>query len=184
MSTGVEALGLQSGLRDLGNNTRVTIAHYHEEVVGLGLAKHVRTRPLWQQAARGEGRLDDEDSDSAKSRCHSHPRAVQALVGVEYDQDSKTPEVQCPCTRCPRTWMWRAKWLVLRQQVCQAAEAMQHEVTCRLSDSRNASIVSPVRAVSCAQRAFSAETVRVGMTTHVIGTVVNVQFDGELHPTF
>ena len=44
-STGVEALGLQSGLRDFGNNTRVTIACDSQGVVdhtarqGLGLAK-------------------------------------------------------------------------------------------------------------------------------------------------
>ena len=71
VSTGVEALGLQSGLRDFGNNTRVTIACDNQGVVdhtarqGLGLAKHVHTRHLWLQAARGEGRLD------ARSLCRS-----------------------------------------------------------------------------------------------------------------
>ena len=60
VSTGVEALGLQSGLRDFGNNTRVTIACDNQGVVdhtarqGLGLAKHVHTRHLW---LRDEGRL-------------------------------------------------------------------------------------------------------------------------------
>ena len=64
VSTGVEALGLQSGLRDFGNNTRVTIACDNQGVVdhtarqGLGLAKHVHTRHLWLQAARDEGWLD------------------------------------------------------------------------------------------------------------------------------
>ena len=67
VSTGLEALGLQSGLRDFGHNTRdtrVTIACDNQGVVddtarqGLGLAKHVHTRHLWLQAARDEGRLD------------------------------------------------------------------------------------------------------------------------------
>ena len=61
------------------------------------------------------------------------------LVVVEYGQDSKTLEVQCPSTRCSRTWMRRARWLALRQQVCQAVEAVQHEVTCRFPKSRDAS---------------------------------------------
>ena len=39
--------------------------------------------------------------------------------------------------------MRRAKWLALRQQVCQAVEALQHEVTCRLPKSRDASGISP-----------------------------------------
>ena len=65
------AIGLQSGLRDFGKNTRVTIACDNQGVVdhtarqGLGLAKHVRTRHLWLQAARIE--------------------ELCRLVGVEYD---------------------------------------------------------------------------------------------------
>ena len=49
MSTGVEAVGLQSGLGDFGNNTRVTLARGNQGVVdhtarqGRGLAKHVHT---------------------------------------------------------------------------------------------------------------------------------------------
>ena len=66
VSTGVEALGLQSGLRDFGNNTRVTIACDIQGVVdhtarqGFGMAKHVHSRHFWLQAARDEGRLDVE----------------------------------------------------------------------------------------------------------------------------
>ena len=41
-----------------------------------------------------------------------------------------------------------------------------------------------VTAVSCAQRAFSAGTLRVGMTAQGIGADANVQFDGQLHPQF
>ena len=52
VSIGVEALGLQSELRDFGNNTRVTLAWDTQGVVdqtarhGPGLAKHVHTRHL------------------------------------------------------------------------------------------------------------------------------------------
>ena len=74
VSTGVEALGLQSGLKDFGNNTRVTIACDSQGVVdhtarqGLGLAKHVHTRHLWLQAARGCRPAGcGEDSNRAKS---------------------------------------------------------------------------------------------------------------------
>ena len=78
--------------------------------------------------------------------------------------------------------MRRAKWLALRQQVCQAVEALQHEVTCR----RSAMVLvsHPVTAVSCAQGAFSAETVRVRKAAQAIGAAVDVQFDGQLHPHF
>ena len=43
--------------------------------------------------------------------------------------------------------MRRAQWLALRSQVCQAVEAMQHDVTCRLPKSRDASAISPSGAV-------------------------------------
>ena len=52
MSTGVEALGVQSGLREFGNNTRMTIVCDNQGVVdhtarqGLGLAKHVARQGL------------------------------------------------------------------------------------------------------------------------------------------
>ena len=72
LSTGVEALGLQSGLKDFGNNTRVTIARDNQRAVDhtarqrLGLAKHVHTRHPWLQAARDEGPVRcAEDSDRA-----------------------------------------------------------------------------------------------------------------------
>ena len=39
-------------------------------------------------------------------------------------------------------------------------------------------------AVSCAQRAFSAGTLRVGKAAQAIGAAVHVQFDGQLHPNF
>ena len=67
VSTGVETLGLHSGLGDFGNNTRVTIACDNQGVVdhtarqGLGLAKHVHTRHFWLQAARGESRLQQSE---------------------------------------------------------------------------------------------------------------------------
>ena len=117
VSTGVEALGLQSELKDFGNNSSVTIACDNQGVVdhtarkGLGLAKHVHTRCLWLQTARDEGRLD-----VVKIPTQRHPadlltkplpldriRELCKLVGVEYDQDSKTLQVQCPSTRCGRT---------------------------------------------------------------------------------
>ena len=108
MSTGEEALGLQSGLRDFGNNTRATIACDNQGVVdytarqGLGLAKHVHTRYLWQQAARDEGRLDVVKIPTERNRAFllttplpfDRIQDVCKLVGVEYDQDSKTLEVQ------------------------------------------------------------------------------------------
>ena len=75
VSTGVEALGLQSGLRDFGNNTCVTIRMRqpeewldHTARQGLGLAKHVHTRHLWLQAARDEGPAGcGESSNGTKS---------------------------------------------------------------------------------------------------------------------
>ena len=42
----------------------------------------------------------------------------------------------------------------------------------------------PVTAVSCAQRAFPAGTLRVGKAAQVIGAAVDVHFDGQLHPNF
>ena len=63
VSIGVEALELQSGLRDFGNNAHPTVACDNQWVVnhtarqGLGFSKHVHTRHLWLQAARDEGRL-------------------------------------------------------------------------------------------------------------------------------
>ena len=65
-STGADALGLQSGLRDFRKNTHVAVACDNQGVVdrtvrqGLQLAKHVHTRHLWLQAARDEGPLDVE----------------------------------------------------------------------------------------------------------------------------
>ena len=117
MSTGVEALGGQSGLRDFGHSTRVTIACDNQGVVdhtarqGLGLAKHVHTRHLWLQAARDEGRLDVVKFPTecnpvdllTKPLPLDRIQDLCKLVGVGYDQDSKTLEVQCPRTRCPRT---------------------------------------------------------------------------------
>ena len=114
VSTGVEAFGLQSGLRDLGNSTHVTAACDNQGVVdhtarqGLVLAKHVHTRHLWLQAARDEGGLDvvkiqteRNPADLLTKSDHIQDRCK--LVGVEYDQDSKTLEVWCPSTRCTRT---------------------------------------------------------------------------------
>ena len=55
VSIEVEALGLQSALRGLGNNTRATNACDNQGVLdhtarqGLGLGKHVHTRHLWLQ---------------------------------------------------------------------------------------------------------------------------------------
>ena len=111
VSTGVEALGLQSGLRDFGNNTRVIVACDNQWVVdhtarqGLGLAKNVHTGHLSLQAARDEGR-----SDVVKIPTELNPADLFTkplpfdqeeckLVGVEYDQDSKTLEDQYPSTR-------------------------------------------------------------------------------------
>ena len=116
VSIGVEALGPRCGLRDFGNDTRVTIACDNQGVVdhtarrGLGLAKHFHTRHLWLQAARDDGQLD------VKTPTQRHLfdlltgplpfdriQELCKLVGIEYDQDSKTLGVQCPSTRCPRT---------------------------------------------------------------------------------
>ena len=99
VSTGVEALGLQSGLKDFGNNTRVTIACDNQGVVdhtarqGLGLAKHVHTRHLWLQAARDEGRLDVVKIPTERNPADlltkplpfSRIEELCRLVGVEYD---------------------------------------------------------------------------------------------------
>ena len=90
-------LGLQSGLRYFGNNTRVTIACDNQGVVdhtarqGLGLAKHVHTRHLWLQAARDEGRLDvvkiptERNPADLLTKPLPFSRIQEKLVGVEYD---------------------------------------------------------------------------------------------------
>ena len=49
----------------------------------------------------------------------------------------------------------------------------------RLCNMNDASVIS---LLSCAQRAFPAGTVRVGMAAQVIGAVVNAKFDGQVHP--
>ena len=52
------------GIRDIGNNPCVTIACDNLVVVNhsahkeYGFSEHVRTRHLWLQTARDEGRLD------------------------------------------------------------------------------------------------------------------------------
>ena len=108
VSKKVEALALQNWLRDLGNSTRVTIACDNQGVVdhtarqGVGLAKHVRTRHIWLQAARDEGRLD-----VVKIRTERNPADLLTkpppfnrilelckLVGVAHDEDSMTREAQ------------------------------------------------------------------------------------------
>ena len=99
VSTGVEALGHQSGLRDFGNNARVTIACDNQGVVdhtarqGLRLVKHVHPRHLWLQAARDEGWLDvvkiptqrNPDDLLTKPLPFSRIEELCRLVGVEYD---------------------------------------------------------------------------------------------------
>ena len=110
VSTGVEALGLQSGLRDFGNSTHVTIACDHAARPGLGLAKHVRTRHLWLQAARDEGQLDVVKIPTERHQADLLTKLLPfdriqdlcTLVRVEYDQDSKTLEVQSPSTEVPQ----------------------------------------------------------------------------------
>ena len=117
VSAGVEALGLQSGLRDLGNNNRVTIACDNQGVVdhtarqGLGLAKYVHTRHLWLQAALDESWLDavkiPTERNSADLLTKPFPfdriRELCKLVGVEYDQDSKTLKFGVLARRAPES---------------------------------------------------------------------------------
>ena len=99
VSTKMEALGLQSGLKDFGNNTRVTIACDNHGVVdhtarqGLGLDKHVHTRHPWLQTARDGGRLDvlkiPTERNPAdlltKPLLFNRIEELSRLVGVEYD---------------------------------------------------------------------------------------------------
>ena len=106
VSTGVEALGLQSALRDLGNNTRVTIACDNQGVVdhtarqGLGLAKHVHMRHLGLPAARDEGclhvvkiRTERNLADLlTKPLPFNRIQELCKLLEVEYGQDSMTRE--------------------------------------------------------------------------------------------
>ena len=67
-----------------------------------------------------------------------------------------------------------AECFALRSSVCQAVEAMQHEVTCRLPKSHDASSISPCDgSVMCAASILRGDS--VGMAAHVIGAVVNVQ---------
>ena len=97
---------LSSGCRDFGNNARVTLACDNQGVVdrtrqGVGLAKNMHTRHLWPQAARDEGQLDvvkiPTERDPADLLTEPLPfdrvQGLCKLVGVEFDQDSKTLEV-------------------------------------------------------------------------------------------
>ena len=123
MSIGVEALGLQSGHTDFGNNTRVTKACHNQGVVhhtprqGLGLAKHVRTRHLWLQAVMGEGRLDVVE------------------IPTEHDPAAHEASAIRPNPRVVQT-----RWSRIRPRhvstivgVYRAVEAMHHEVSYRLT---------------------------------------------------
>ena len=90
VSTGLRALGLQSGLSGLGNSARVTVARDNQGVMdhtarqGLGLAKHVHTRHLWLQAAQDEGRFD-----VVRSLCHS--TASKSCASSSESNTTKTP---------------------------------------------------------------------------------------------
>ena len=109
VTTGVEAIGLQSGLADFGLKCRVTLMSDNQGVVdhtarqGLGLAKHVHTRHLWLQAARESGQLD-------VCKVHTSRNVVDVLtkafpfsairdlcrrVNVVYDGDSLVESSRC-----------------------------------------------------------------------------------------
>ena len=75
------------------------------------LLKHVHTRHLGLHTARDEGRLDvlkilaerNLADLLTKPLPFNRIRELCKFVGVEHDQKSTTPEVQCPSTRCSRT---------------------------------------------------------------------------------
>ena len=100
VSTGVESLAC--------DNQRVVD---HRARQGLGLAKHVHTRHLSLQAEKDNGWLDvvkiPTERDLADLLTKPLPfdriQELCKLVGVEYDQDSKTLEVRGPAAGCPRT---------------------------------------------------------------------------------
>ena len=178
VTTGVEALGLRSGLRDFGNNTRVTIACDQPRGGGphstlrLGLAKHVHTRHLWLQAARDEGRSGVVKIPTERNPADplteplpfDHIQDLCKLVGVEHDQDSKTPEVQCPSTRSPRTNGSRCVSKYVRlSRLCNMKSPVVSRRAAMLLVSHNVTVVS------CAQRPLSAGIVRVA-----IGAAVDV----------
>ena len=95
----VEAMGLQSGLADLGCQRSVVLLSDNQGVVdhtarqGLGLAKHVHIRNLWLQAARDEGQLDVRKVHTSqnpadvltKALPFARVRALCRLVGAIYD---------------------------------------------------------------------------------------------------
>ena len=100
VSTGVEALELQSGLRDLGNNTRVTSAcnNPRSDDHSTSGIRYGETRA----AARDEGRLyvvklrtERNPADLVtKPLPFNRTQELCKFVGVEYDQDSMTREAQ------------------------------------------------------------------------------------------
>ena len=61
---GFDAIGLQSGLADLGIRCQATLMSDNQGVVdhtarqGLGVAKHIQFRRLWLKTARASGQLD------------------------------------------------------------------------------------------------------------------------------
>ena len=101
VTAGVEALGLQSGLRDFGCQRDVVLVSDNQGVVdhtarqGLGLAKHVHVRHLWLQAARNEGRIDVQKVRTelnpadvlTKALPFERIRSLCRMVGAVYDGD-------------------------------------------------------------------------------------------------
>ena len=96
MSTRVEALRLQSGLRGLGNCTRVTLACDNQRVVDHH-AKHVDAGHFWLQPARGEGRLDvvnvqtKQNPANLRSRSPCRSTASRSCARPIESNTTKTP---------------------------------------------------------------------------------------------
>ena len=125
VTTEVESLRLQSGLRDFGNNTRVTIACDNQGVVdhtarqGLGLAKHVHTTHLWLQAAFDEGRLDVVEMSTERNP-----------ADLVHEASTVQPHRRVVQTRWSRI---RPRHVSTIVRVYQTVEAMHHEVSYRFT---------------------------------------------------
>ena len=109
VTTGVEAIGLQSGLADFGIRCRATLMSENQGVVdhtarqGLGLAKHVHIRHLWLQTARESGQLDVCKVHTSRNAADVLTKALPfnvirdllRRVNVVYDGDALVDSSRC-----------------------------------------------------------------------------------------
>ena len=109
VTTGVEAIGLQSGLGDFGVECTPTLMSDNQGVIdhtarqGLGVAKHIHVKHLWLQAARESGCLEVRKVHTSRNSADvlTKPLPFETIrelcrrVNVVYDGDSLLELSRC-----------------------------------------------------------------------------------------